>query len=80
MINFKTCRKKELWEYAIIDHGGEESVCGWCKDRYGLSWQITPRILTNAMAAGGETAKRAFSAMMEMKKIDIAKIEAAIKG
>lgn len=65
---------------AIIDHGGEESVCGWCKDRYGLSIQITPRVLTDAMAQGGEVAKRAFTAMMEMKKIDIAKIEAAIKG
>jgi predicted 3-demethylubiquinone-9 3-methyltransferase (glyoxalase superfamily) len=62
---------------AIVGHGGEESACGWCKDRWGLSWQITPRALTRAMAAGGSEAKRAFEAMMEMKKIDIAKIEAA---
>jgi predicted 3-demethylubiquinone-9 3-methyltransferase (glyoxalase superfamily) len=59
---------------------GEESVCGGCKDRWGLSWQITPRVLTRAMAAGGAEAKRAFEAMMEMVKIDIAKIEAAIRG
>ena len=63
---------------AIVKNGGQESDCGWCKDRWGLSWQITPRALTNAMAAGGETAKRAFDAMMTMKKIDISAIEAAI--
>jgi predicted 3-demethylubiquinone-9 3-methyltransferase (glyoxalase superfamily) len=68
-----------LWN-AIVDNGGMESMCGWCKDRYGVSWQITPRVLTEAMAEGGEVAKRAFTAMMEMKKIDIAKIEAAIKS
>jgi predicted 3-demethylubiquinone-9 3-methyltransferase (glyoxalase superfamily) len=62
---------------AIVGNGGQESACGWCKDRWGLSWQITPRALTEAFAAGGEEAKRAFEAMMEMKKIDIAKIEAA---
>jgi len=62
---------------AIVGNGGEESQCGWCKDRWGLSWQITPRALTDAMAAGGAEAKRAFAAMMEMGKIDIAKIEAA---
>jgi predicted 3-demethylubiquinone-9 3-methyltransferase (glyoxalase superfamily) len=65
---------------AIVGNGGEESACGWCKDRWGLSWQITPRALTRAMAAGGAEAKRAFGAMMEMKKIDIAKIEAARRG
>jgi len=53
--------------------------CGWCKDRWGLSWQITPRALTDALAAGGE-AKRAFEAMMTMRKIDIAAIEAARRG
>ena len=63
---------------AIVKNGGQESDCGWCKDRWGLSWQITPRALTNAMAAGGETAKHAFDAMMTMKKIDISAIEAAI--
>jgi predicted 3-demethylubiquinone-9 3-methyltransferase (glyoxalase superfamily) len=65
---------------AIVGNGGQENVCGWCKDRWGLSWQITPRVLTSAMAAGGAEAKRAFEAMMEMTKIDIAKIEAARRG
>lgn len=68
-----------LWN-AIVSNGGEESQCGWCKDRWGLSWQITPRALSNAMAAGGETARRAFTAMMDMGKIDIAAIEAAVRG
>ena len=66
--------------HAIVSNGGEESACGWCKDRWGLSWQITPRILTEALAAGGAEAKRAFSAMMEMGKIDVAKIAAARRG
>lgn len=65
---------------AIVGNGGQESACGWCKDRWGLSWQITPRVLTEAMAAGGDEAKRAFEAMMEMKKIDVARIEAARRG
>ena len=65
---------------AIVENGGEESACGWCKDRWGVSWQITPRVLTEAMAAGGAEAKRAFDAMMKMKKIDVAAIEAARRG
>jgi predicted 3-demethylubiquinone-9 3-methyltransferase (glyoxalase superfamily) len=65
---------------ALIDHGGTASACGWCKDRWGLSWQITPRVLTQALAAGGEPARRAFEAMMTMQKIDVAAIEAALKG
>ncbi len=65
---------------AIIANGGEASECGWCQDRWGLSWQITPRVLTEAVAAGGEEAKRVFAAMMEMGKIDVAKIEAARRG
>ncbi|MBL9170240.1 MAG: VOC family protein [Verrucomicrobiales bacterium] len=65
---------------AIVRNGGQESACGWCKDRWGVSWQITPRVLTRAMAAGGAEAKRAFEAMMGMKKIDIATIEAARRG
>ena len=65
---------------AIVSNGGEESECGWCRDRWGISWQITPRVLTDAMAAGGDEAKRAFAAMMEMGKIDVAKIEAACRG
>ena len=65
---------------AIVGNGGQESQCGWCKDRWGLSWQITPRALTDAFAKGGETARRAFEAMMPMQKIDIATIEKAIQG
>ncbi|GAB2187911.1 VOC family protein [Roseibium sp. LAB1] len=65
---------------AIVDNGGEESACGWCKDKWGISWQITPRTLMEALAAGGSEAKRAFGAMMEMKKIDVAAIEAARRG
>lgn len=65
---------------AIIDNGGQASACGWCKDRWGVSWQITPRVLTEAMAVGGAEAKRAFEAMMTMGKIDIAAIEAARRG
>lgn len=64
---------------AIVDGGGRESECGWCKDRWGVSWQITPRVLTEAMAEGGEVARRAFEAMMTMQKIDVAKIEAAVR-
>ncbi len=65
---------------AIVGHGGAESACGWCKDRWGLSWQITPRVLTEALAKGGAVAKRAFEAMMTMRKIDVAGIEAAVRG
>lgn len=65
---------------AIVGNGGEESMCGWCRDKWGLSWQITPRVLTEAMASGGDRAKRAFSAMMDMQKIDVAKIEAAVNS
>ena len=65
---------------AIVENGGTESECGWCKDKWGLSWQITPRALTTAMARGGDVAKRAFEVMMTMKKIDVAKIEAAAAG
>ena len=65
---------------AIVGNGGQESQCGWCKDKWGISWQITPRVLTDALAAGGEEAKRAFDAMMEMTKIDVAAIEAARRG
>lgn len=64
---------------AIVKNGGMESQCGWCKDKWGLSWQITPRVLTDAMAKGGDTAKRAFEVMMTMGKIDVAKIEAAVR-
>jgi len=66
---------------AIVGNGGEESECGWCKDKWGISWQITPRVLMEAVAGPDPAAaKRAFEAMMEMKKIDVAAIEAACRG
>jgi predicted 3-demethylubiquinone-9 3-methyltransferase (glyoxalase superfamily) len=66
---------------AIVGHGGQESACGWCKDKWGLSWQIIPRVLTAAIAhPDPATAKRAFEAMMQMGKIDVAAIEAAVRG
>jgi predicted 3-demethylubiquinone-9 3-methyltransferase (glyoxalase superfamily) len=69
-----------LWN-AIVGNGGQESECGWCKDRWGLSWQISPRVLTEAVFGPDRAAaKRAFDAMMTMRKIDIATIEAAIAG
>ena len=68
------------WD-AIVGNGGAESACGWCRDKWGLSWQITPRILLEATTSQDkEVAKRAFEAMMEMKKIDVAAIEAAVKA
>jgi 2-polyprenyl-6-hydroxyphenyl methylase/3-demethylubiquinone-9 3-methyltransferase len=69
-----------LWN-AIVGNGGQESACGWCKDKWGLNWQISPRALTSAVAHPDKAvAKRAFAAMMGMTKIDIAAIEAAVKG
>lgn len=65
---------------AIVGNGGEESMCGWCRDKWGISWQITPRALSQAMSAGGDEAKRAFEAMMTMKKLDVAAIEKARRG
>ena len=77
-----TATQEETDRYwnAIVGNGGEESACGWCKDRWGISWQITPRVLMDALAAGGAEAKRVFAAMMDMGKIDVAKIEAARRG
>lgn len=69
-----------LWN-AIVGNGGEESACGWCRDKWGLSWQITPRVLTEAVTSPDPgVAKRAFEAMMTMRKIDVAQIEAAVRG
>ena len=62
---------------AIVGNGGQESMCGWCKDKWGVSWQITPRILAEAMNGDPARAKRIFEAMMTMKKIDVAAIERA---
>lgn len=63
---------------AVVENGGQESACGWCKDRFGLSWQITPRRLTDLMKQGGDTAARAFAAMMTMRKIDIDALDRAV--
>src|SRR5690606_20148968 len=69
-----------LWD-AIVLNGGRESACGWCKDRWGVNWQITPRVLTDALAhPDPEVARRAFAAMMQMGRIDVAAIEAAVRG
>ena len=68
-----------FWD-AITSNGGEESACGWCKDRWGFSWQITPQRLMDLMSEGGERSKRAFQAMMTMRKIDIAALDAAVEG
>jgi predicted 3-demethylubiquinone-9 3-methyltransferase (glyoxalase superfamily) len=76
----ETQEETDRYWNAIVRNGGTESACGWCKDRWGLSWQITPRVLTDALAAGGDEAKRAFEVMMTMKKIDVAAIEAARRG
>jgi predicted 3-demethylubiquinone-9 3-methyltransferase (glyoxalase superfamily) len=65
---------------AIVNNGGQAIACGWCKDKWGVYWQITPRVLIEALAAGGGEAKRAFQAMMDMVKIDVAAIEAARRG
>lgn len=65
---------------AIVGNGGAESACGWCKDKWGVNWQITPRVLTDALAQGGAVAERAFGAMMLMQKLDHAALEAAIAG
>ena len=68
-----------LWD-AVVGNGGEESMCGWCKDKWGFSWQITPRVLIDAVSSSDKAAaKRAMDAMMDMRKIDIATIEAALK-
>jgi len=69
-----------LWE-AIVGNGGEESACGWCRDKWGLSWQITPRGLSEAVTSKDPAvARRTFEAMMTMRRIDVARIEAAVRG
>ncbi len=79
-INTEDQAETDRYWNAVVGNGGEESMCGWCKDKWGLSWQFTPRTLTEAMAAGGAEAKRAFEAMMTMRKIDVAKIDEARRG
>ncbi len=68
------------WKAIIQDGGGKESACGWCRDRFGLSWQITPKRLMQLLSEGGESASRAFTAMMDMRKIDIATLDRAVAG
>jgi predicted 3-demethylubiquinone-9 3-methyltransferase (glyoxalase superfamily) len=80
MIKTEDQAETDRYWNAIVGNGGQESACGWCKDRWGVNWQITPRVLLEAMAAGGEEAKRAFEAMMTMGKIDVAAIERARRG
>ncbi|MCX2888541.1 MULTISPECIES: VOC family protein [Pseudomonas] len=83
--SFQVCTEDQaetdrLWD-AIVNNGGEASVCGWCKDRWGISWQITPRVLIEAFAhPDPAAAKRAFDAMLQMGKIDVAAIQAALAG
>lgn len=79
-ISTETQEETDRYWNAIVGNGGQESECGWCKDKWGVSWQITPRILMEALVIGGPEAKRAFDAMMTMKKIDVARIEAARRG
>ena len=81
MVVTKDQEETDRYWNAIVDNGGQESACGWCKDKWGFSWQITPRILLEANNSPDKAAaKRAFEAMMTMHKIDIAKIEAALNG
>ena len=81
MVLTETQEETDRYWDAIVGNGGQESACGWCKDRWGFSWQITPRVLLDATTDPDRAAaKRAMEAMMTMKKIDIAKIEAAING
>ncbi|HVU31769.1 MAG TPA: VOC family protein [Sphingomicrobium sp.] len=81
MVVTETQEETDRYWDAITRNGGEESECGWCKDRWGFSWQITPRVLLEATTSPDrDAAKRAFEAMMTMRKIDIARIEAALKG
>ena len=82
--SFQVCTEDQeetdrYWN-AIVGNGGKESECGWCKDKWGLSWQITPRALIDGMAAGGAESQRVFKAMMGMQKINVAAIEAARRG
>ena len=77
-VHTQTQEETDRYWNAIVGNGGAESQCGWCRDKWGINWQITPRVLTDAMAQGGDVAKRAFEAMMPMQKIEIAAIKAAV--
>lgn len=76
----ETQEETDKYWNSLVENGGSESVCGWCKDRWGVSWQISPRVLTEAISGGGALSKRVFAEMITMKKIDIARIENAIKN
>lgn len=81
MIQTEDQEETDRYWNAIVGNGGKESMCGWCKDKWGISWQITPRVLLEATTSSDNAAaKRAFDAMMTMKKIDVAAIEAAVAG
>lgn len=81
MVVTETQEETDRYWHAIVGNGGAESACGWCKDRWGHSWQITPRLLLDlTTGADSEAAKRAFAAMMTMRKIDIAALRAAVAG
>jgi predicted 3-demethylubiquinone-9 3-methyltransferase (glyoxalase superfamily) len=81
MVITETQEETDRYWNAIVDNGGQESACGWCKDKWGFCWQITPRVLLEANSNPDKAvAKRAFDAMMTMTKIDVAKIEAAVRG
>lgn len=80
MVLTKDQEETDRFWNALTRNGGQESMCGWCKDRWGFSWQITPQRLLDLTEGGGERSKRAFQAMMTMKKIDIAALEAAVEG
>jgi predicted 3-demethylubiquinone-9 3-methyltransferase (glyoxalase superfamily) len=80
-VHTDTQEETDRYWNAIVGHGGQESQCGWCKDKWGVNWQITPRALLDATTGPDKVAaKRAFEAMMTMRKIDIAAIEAAVRG
>lgn len=80
-VHTDTQEETDRYWNAIVGNGGQESMCGWCKDKWGLNWQITPRALLDAVTGADKAAaRRAFEAMMTMKKIDIAAIEAATRG
>ena len=81
MVTTEDQEETDRYWNAIVGNGGQESMCGWCKDKWGQSWQITPRALLEATTSSDKAAaKRAFDAMMTMKKIDIAAIEEAVRG
>ena len=80
-VHTDTQEETDRYWNAIVGNGGQESMCGWCKDKWGLNWQITPRVLLDAVTGADKAAaRRAFAAMMTMKKIDIAAIDAAARG